>query len=93
MKVKVRKQETIIKEIDLEYPIYLYFQDEDCNDEIVMVNENMKVTVKFDIFGIEVTSSNFNIIEEYELKNQTTREHFMESYKEALKHFSKIIEM
>lgn len=41
-KVLVTETKKIETEIDLEYPIYLYFQDGYCNDELIMLTKKHK---------------------------------------------------
>lgn len=92
MKV-ISDKKIIEKEIDLEYPYYLYFQDEYClNDELHKVNENKTIVVKNGI--------NHNQIEVIETKKQyeyiinnnlTTKEHFLECYNNVLTEIQKEI--
>jgi len=83
MKVKViAKRKVIEKEIDLEYPYYLYFQDEYClNDELHRVQEDITVVVKCGINFNQINIIETNTQDEYiVLNNLTTEEHFFEIY-------------
>ena len=87
-KVKVVTREVKEKELNLEYPIFLYFQDELCYDELVAIlDEKCKITVKYDVFEFTIKYENKFKLEEYLVieKNLTTKKHFDEAYKEAIK--------
>jgi hypothetical protein len=91
-KVKVTETKTESREIDMEYRIYLYFQDELCNDELVMVKEDFKITVKWDIMSLAIEKSKGSFLPPHYIKNNlTTEEHFMEAYNEALSSIEKDI--
>ena len=90
-KVKTVKFERIETETALEYPIYLYFQDEDFNDELIMVTEKCKITVKYNISGFTIEFTDIFHINEYHLKNLTTKEHFLEVYNEVIKNLEHVI--
>jgi hypothetical protein len=84
-KVKIKKHQIIEEETDFEYPVYLYFQDENCMDELIKVEENHQIRVKYSYFGVTIERSTlFTIEEHYLINNQTTKEHFEETLKEAL---------
>ncbi len=84
-KVKITSRIIEEYESDLEYPIYLYFQDELCNDELIKVEENYFLRIKYSAFGVEITQGNKFIIEEHYLKNSlTTESHFNEIASELL---------
>ena len=83
MKVKVISDRKIIeKELDLEYPYHLYFQDEDClNDELHRVCEKYTIIVKNGIHYNTIERVVTRMQDEYIiLNNLTTEEHFFECY-------------
>ena len=83
MKVKVRSDRKIIeKELDLEYPYHLYFQDEDClNDELHRVCEQYTIIVKNGIHYNTIERVVTRMQDEYIIQNNlTTEEHFFECY-------------
>jgi hypothetical protein len=86
MKLKVIKRDYKEVETNLELPVYLYFQDELCNDELVKITEKEKITIKYyyNSFTISV-ESNYTIEDLNFERCQTTEEHFNECYSEALK--------
>jgi hypothetical protein len=85
MKVKVTETKSETKEIDLEYPIYLYFQDELCHDELMMIKEDCQIIVKYDVLSLVIERSKYFMIRpEYIKNNLTTREHFLEVFDEAI---------
>lgn len=83
MKVKVISDRKIIeKELDLEYPYHLYFQDEYClNDELHRVCERYTIIVKNGIHHNSIERVPTRTQDEYIVKNNiTTEEHFFEYY-------------
>ena len=87
MKVKVVTREVKETELDIEYPVYLYFQDEWCYDELIaIIDERCKITVKEDTFGFNINYETKFIVEDHLLyeKNITTKEHFDHVYREAM---------
>ena len=85
MKVKCKVRQVTEKELDLEYPIHLYFQDEMCNDELVKVFPEYEVVVKYEVGGLKVEKRWYPFYEEYQIMNNiTTEEHFNEVFKEAV---------
>lgn len=86
MKLKVLKRENKEVETDLELPVYLYFQDEFSNDEVVKITEKGKVTVKFDFSEVTISVSTNFFVEEHHVneRNLTSEEHFNELYSSAL---------
>lgn len=85
-KVKVTNVKSEVKDIELEYPIYLYFQDEGGNDEVVMLTEDYQITVKHDYSSLIIDKSNIDNWTEGCIRNNlTTKSHFLEVYREALK--------
>ena len=89
-KVKVVTREVKEKELDLEYPIFLHFQDKFCNEELIAIlSEKCKITVKYDIFGVSINyETNFKL-EEYHITNNTltTESYFYEVYENAIDTF------
>jgi len=85
MKLKVVEFEK--KEIETKYdlPVYLYFQDENCHDELIMITEKEKVTIKHDFFGYHIEVTNCFNVECGNLdKRITTKDHFESVLNEAL---------
>lgn len=83
MKVKVISDRKIIeKELDLEYPYHLYFQDEYClNDELHRVCEKYTIIVKNGIHYNTIERVVTRMQDEYIIQNNlTTEEHFFECY-------------
>ena len=83
MKVKVISDRNIIeKELDLEYPYHLYFQDEDClNDELQRVCEKYTIIVKNGVHYNSIERVVTRMQDEYIIQNNlTTEEHFFECY-------------
>lgn len=91
MKVKCKVREVTEKELDLEYPYYLYFQDELCNDELVKVFLKYEIVVKYEVGGLKIEKRWYPFYEEHQiLNNLTTEEHFEDSFEEALQHLVKL---
>lgn len=89
MKLKTIKREFKEIETDLELPVYLYFQDELCNDELIMITDEYQLKVKYSYRSLVIEKSESLAIEEHYVQhNLTTKEHFMEIYNEALKSVS-----
>lgn len=86
MKLKVLKRENKEVETDLELPVYLYFQDELCNDEVIKITERAKITVKFDFNGVNISVDENYFVEDYEVdeRNLTSEKHFNELYSSAM---------
>lgn len=92
MKLKTIKREFKEIETDLELPVYLYFQDELCNDELIMITDEYQLKVKYSYCSLVIEKSKSLPIEEhYSQNNLTTKEHFMEIYNEALKSVSEAL--
>ena len=89
MKLKIIKREYKEVETDLDLPVYLYFQDELCNDELVKITEKEKITIKYDYNSFIISvQTNFKIEELNFERCQTSEKHFNETYLEALKQLS-----
>lgn len=89
-KVKVITREVKEKELDLEYPIFLHFQDELCHEELIAIlDEKCKITVKYDSFGVNISyETNFKLEEHYITNNTLTIEsYFYEVYENAINTF------
>lgn len=86
MKLKVLKRENKEVETDLELPVYLYFQDEFSNDEVVKITEKGKITVKFDFSGVTISVDERYFVEDYEVNERslTSERHFNELYSSAM---------
>ena len=92
MKLKVVKRD--IKEVETEYdlPVYLYFQDEMCNDELVKITEDKKITIKYQLSTLTITvESNFWVEDVCFERCLTTPEHFNEVYTEAIEQLSEAV--
>ena len=84
-KVVVSEMKRVDKELEIEYPIYLYFQDESCNDELLMITKDYQIKVKYEYFSLVIEKSKSQFIyEHYITRNLTTKEHFLNVYNEAL---------
>lgn len=89
MKLKVIKREYKEVETNLDLPVYLYFQDELCNDELVKITEKEKITIKYEYNTFSISVESDYQIEDMNFKMcQTTEKHFNEIYTEALKQLS-----
>ena len=85
MKVRCKVREVKEKELDLEYPYYLYFQDEMCNDELIKVFPEYEIVVKYEVGGFKIEKMWYPFYEEHQIVNNlTTEEHFERVFKEAL---------
>jgi hypothetical protein len=88
MKVKCKVKEITEKELDLEYPYYLYFQDELCNDELIKVFPKYEIIVKYEVGCLKIEKRWCPFYEEHQiLNNLTTEEHFNEVFQSALEQF------
>lgn len=86
-KVKITERlPCIIKEIDLEYPLYLYFQDTDeFLEEHVKVEENHAVIVKSEYFSCSITRQDHYEVLEHNIKhNLGDKKWFDEFYQDTL---------
>ena len=57
MKLKTIKREFKEIETDLELPVYLYFQDELCNDELIMITDEYQLKVKYSYSSLVIEKS------------------------------------
>jgi len=84
VKIKVKEIKSTEKETEFEYPVYLYFQDEDCLDELVKIEEHFQTTIKYSHFGVKIEKTSlFSINEFFLINNQTSKEHFEKVLAEA----------
>ena len=91
MKVKCKVRQVTEKELDLEYPYYLTFQDEMCNDELVKVFSKYEVVVKYEVGGLKIEKRWCPFYEEHQiLNNLTTEEHFNDVFKEAVEQLTEL---
>jgi len=93
MNVNVISERILIeKQLDINYPFYLYFQDEYCmNDELHKVDENFTIIVKCGIIENSIQKKQTYIQDEYfVLNNMTTKEHFIEIYNIVNDEFKKL---
>lgn len=92
MKLKIIKREHKEVETDLELPVYLHFQDELCNDELVKITEKEKITIKHEFYSFKIEVEYKFHVEELNFERfLTTESHFNEVYEEALKHLHDVI--
>ncbi len=88
MKVKYKKYERVetIVETDLEYPIYLYFQDECGNDTLIEVNEESYTEISLHYFSTKMEKhyTEYNLDENYLENNLTSKSHYMEAFKDFI---------
>lgn len=84
MKVKTVEFKRIETETELDYPIYLYFQDDMCHDEVQKIEADKTTTIKYTMFGFEikVERSDGCVNPLHIEKCQTTEEHYEEFFTE-----------
>lgn len=86
MKLKITERKVIEKETDINLPIYLYTQDESCNDKYIKWDGKTQTIIENSWFGVKIEKYSSPLyIEEYELRNLTTENQFNEALNEALK--------
>lgn len=92
-KVRVISERKVIeKELDIEYPFYLYFQDE-MTEEYHKVGEKFTIIVEINFFGGHIKVENTRMLEEHIIKNNLTKkEHFLEFWEEVLGELKKEVE-
>lgn len=89
MKLKVIRREITEKETDIDLPIYLYTQDESCNDIYTKWDGKVQTKIEQSWFGYTIERSNIPLyIEEYQLRNLCTQNQFEEAFNEALEYLS-----
>lgn len=91
MKVRTKEYIETTKELDLEYPYFLAFQNDLGEDEIIKVFDKYKISVFFTFFGVEIKQEkHYGYTEHQILNNFTTEAHFDNSFEEALQHLVKL---
>lgn len=89
MKLKITQRKITEKETDIDLPIYLYTQDEACNDTYIKWDGKEQTIVEQSWYGFKVERYFTDLhIEEYQLKNLTTRNQFEGVFKEAVEYLS-----
>ena len=74
MKVKVIERSSVEKEIDLEYPFYLYYQgDYALTSEYIKVDEKRSLHVNYEATGISVSIKETKPYEIWEIENALIR--------------------
>lgn len=88
-KVKVIERSQVMKELDIEYPIYLYFQD-DFYSEYKMVTEDSCIKVVYDVGECYIKQERWaQYLTEDEIKrNTSTEEDFREALNELVTRFN-----
>lgn len=87
MKVIVKDHQIIEKELDIDYPFFLYFQSELGEDELVKVFPDYTISVFFTLFGAEIKQKkHYGYSENQVINNLTTQEIFDNAFEEALQH-------
>jgi hypothetical protein len=85
MKLKITKRKVTQKETDIDLPIYLYTQDEACNDKYVKWDGVNQTIIEMSWFGITVSRFKEELhVEDYQLNSLTTEEEFNERFEEAV---------
>ena len=85
MKVKCKVRNITEKELDLEYPIFLHFQDELCYSTLVKLYLKYELVVTYNVFGVKIEKRQNPFYEEHQILNTlTTEEHFEDAFKEAV---------
>lgn len=91
MKVTAKEYKRTEKELDIEYPFFLYTQNELADDELIKVYPEYKIVVSFNYFGVEIRQEyNNGYTEAHILNNLTTEEHFDDRFEEAIKHLTEL---
>lgn len=84
-KLKITERKVTEKETDIDLPIYLYTQDEYCNDIYKKWDGKTQIVLEYFWFGFKIERSNSKLyIEDYQLRNLCTESQFNEAYEEAL---------
>lgn len=92
MKVKCKVRVVTEKELDLEYPYYLYFQNTDeLTEEFIKVFPKYEIVVKYEVGGLKIEKRWYPFYEEHQiLNNLTTEEHFEDVFEESLQDLIKL---
>lgn len=86
-KLKLTKRTIEDVDTDYELPVYLYFQDEDGQDELIKITEKENISIKQNFFGYDIKVSNLKyLIDDIEVlkKAITTKQHFDSALEYAL---------
>lgn len=74
MKVKIIERSSVEKEINLEYPFYLYYQGDYClSSEYVKVDEKKSLHINYEATGISVSVKDTKPYEMWEIENHLSR--------------------
>lgn len=85
MKLKITQRKVTQEETEINLPIYLYTQDEDCSDKYVKWDGVNQTIIEMSWFGITVSRFEQELyIEDYQLNSLTTEEEFNERFEEAI---------
>jgi hypothetical protein len=85
MKLKITKRKVTHEETDIDLPIYLYTQDEACNDKYIKWDGVEQTIVEYNWLGFSISKYKTELyLEDYELRNLVTEEEFNESFEEAV---------
>ena len=92
MKLIVRKREYKDVETNIELPVYLYFQDESCNDEYVKLTETEKITIKYNYNAFTISVDPDYYMEDINVERHLTdKADFDEAYMNAITQLKKSI--
>lgn len=73
-------------ETDLEYPVYLYFQDEMCYDEYRKIESDKITILKSNYRGFEISVEHSDgCINPHHLRSRTKKEHYDAFLEELIK--------
>ena len=91
MKVNISKNCT--EAIDIQLPIFVYYQDENCCDEYIKIDETDETSVKATLFGYEISThihrGDIRFNGRY-LDNLTTKELYDEHLKYAKEYINSL---
>ena len=89
MKLKTVEFDRKVTETDIELPVYLYFQDEFCNDELHKIEDDKITIIKTTNNGTEMSIHKHDgTINPLHLKSMTTKEHYDDFFSELMIHFN-----
>jgi len=92
MKLKIIKREHKEVETNLELPVYLYFQDEYCNDEWIKITDKEKITIKYYYYNFTISVETDFYVEDLDFNRYlTTENNFNEIYLNALKQLNNAV--
>ncbi len=85
MKLKITQRKVIQEETEINLPIYLYTQDEACNDTYTKWDGINQTIIEMSWFGITISRfENELYIEDHQLNSLTTEEEFNKRFEEAI---------